>query len=118
MQLYYMKTADKEPEKEIDFNLDQELARDAIEIWGKDTQLFIVAEELAELIQAISKWKRYKTDEVRQWVTEELADVYIMTMQLLWMLNIEDESIINAIHEKQDIIRERLENVEKDLEEN
>lgn len=104
-------------EKEIDFMIDQNLAQRAIDIWGVEAQLFIAAEELAELIQVISKYNRYG-DEVKDWVIEETADVLLMIMQLLHIIDVNPDIIRDVIHNKQDIIREKIENVEKNTEEN
>ncbi len=51
--------------------------------YGLDSQLSMMQEECAELIQAISKYRR--TGDV-QGVYEELADVHIMFDQLIYLL--------------------------------
>ena len=91
-----------------DFMTDKDLLKKAVKIWGEDAQLFIAAEELAELIQAISKWKRYHGEEQKQWVIEEMADVLLMIMQLIYIVDIDFTKVREHIHKKQDIIRERL----------
>lgn len=50
----------------------------AIKIFGEDMQKIVAMEELAELQQALSKDLRGKDNNVE----EEIADVYIMLMQL------------------------------------
>ncbi len=50
----------------------------AIKIFGEDMQKIVAMEELAELQQALSKDLRGKDHNVE----EEIADVYIMLMQL------------------------------------
>ncbi len=50
----------------------------AIKIFGEDMQKIVAMEELAELQQALSKDLRGKDRNVE----EEIADVYIMLMQL------------------------------------
>ena len=67
-----------------------ERARLILDVYGADAQMGIAQEECAELIQAISKYKRaynYANDpikirEVTQNLLEEIADVIVMTMQL------------------------------------
>lgn len=58
-----------------------------------DQQFGIVTEELAELIQAISKYQRKPGEESKTNVTEEMADVYIMLEQLKHLLGISDANI-------------------------
>ena len=57
-----------------------------INIYPKDNQLHIAQEELAELIQAISKYIRYGDMEP---LLEEYADVAIMMEQLRQMFHID-----------------------------
>lgn len=52
----------------------------AIEKWGINAQLWMVVEECAELINAISKYKRGREDKLS--IIEELADVSIMVKQM------------------------------------
>jgi len=70
----------------------------AIEKWGNPSQLLMVMEELAELIQAISHLLRNKY-KAKSKVIEELADVEIMCEQLRIMIN-EDEKIDKVKEEK------------------
>lgn len=62
----------------------------AIEKWGEPSQLLMVMEELAELIQAISHLLRNKY-KAESKVIEELADVEIMCEQLRIMINEDDK---------------------------
>ena len=56
--------------------------------YGLESQLSIAQEELAELIQALSKLRRWGFDnaEARRMVAEEMADVYNLLCQLLYLL--------------------------------
>ena len=54
----------------------------AIAHYGKEKQLFQTAEELAELMQAISKAYRYEGKSYVDGVAEEIADVEIMIEQV------------------------------------
>lgn len=53
------------------------------EHYGLDAQLGILQEELAELIQAVSKFKRGDP----KGLPEEIADVYIMLSQVVYLIN-------------------------------
>ncbi|HUU87391.1 MAG TPA: hypothetical protein VMX17_06525 [Candidatus Glassbacteria bacterium] len=62
-----------------------------VEAWGEDSQLDMMTEEMAELIQAISKFRRAKTQEKKAkayiHLCEEVADVENMINQLRYMLD-------------------------------
>lgn len=51
--------------------------------YGLDSQLNILQEELAELIQAVSKYRRNGSSDI----IEEIADVFIMIDQVIYLLN-------------------------------
>lgn len=57
-----------------------------IQHYGKELQIEVAQEELAELIQAISKYKRVKSHKNYDNIIEEVADVFIMINQLVTML--------------------------------
>lgn len=73
-----------------------------------DKQCMIAVEEMAELMQALSKYLRIKyncDDEARlrepiNNITEEMADVYIMLEQLQYMFGISNENIQAGIDTK------------------
>jgi len=58
----------------------------AIDIYGLDAQLDILQEECAELIVAVSKYRR-NGSEAEANLFEELADVVIMVEQITLALN-------------------------------
>jgi hypothetical protein len=61
----------------------------AIKHYGAENQIMQSVEEMAELIQAISKCIRYKDDvEARQHIAEEIADTLIMISQLIIIFDI------------------------------
>lgn len=81
------------------------------EHYGLDNQLLQAMEECGELIQAISKYKRYK-DKLR--LIEEIADVQIMINQLVYLLGCEDrvnEMMIIKLKRQTERIKEELSNV-------
>ena len=56
----------------------RELYKRTIKTYGADSQMFMAVEEMAELTQAISKFKRGRESNME----EEIADVHIMMGQL------------------------------------
>lgn len=78
----------------------------AIEHYGKDVQSTVCMEECAELIQAISKEKRGKSD--KSHLAEEMADVYICLEMLMELYNISSKEIESMIERKQQREIERI----------
>lgn len=73
----------------------EELYEKALSKYG-DLQLSVAMEECSELIKAISKYIRSKDDFTKEInaicdIAEEIADVEIMTEQLIQMLQIDDK---------------------------
>lgn len=56
--------------------------------YGTESQLSILQEECAELIQAVSKYRRGIST---AGIIEEIADVQIMCEQIIYLLKIQDE---------------------------
>ena len=56
--------------------------------YGLESQLDMLQEECAELIQAVSKYRRAKYT-YDDHLAEEIADVHIMTCQIIYLLDIE-----------------------------
>lgn len=82
----------------------------SIEHYGKDVQSTVCMEECAELIQAISKEKRGKSD--KDHLAEEIADVIICIEMLKQIYNITEDSIYSWIINKQE---RTIERIKKDL---
>ena len=59
----------------------EELYKIAIETYGDEAQINQGIEEMAELIQAINKFRRNPCDETLKGIEEEIADVEIMLEQ-------------------------------------
>lgn len=76
--------------------------------YGKQAQLDVAVEEMAELTKEIIKSKRGASN-YRQ-IVEELADVYIMLTQIRLIYGIYDEELINAMHLKIARLEKRLQN--------
>ena len=64
---------------------------DAVNKWGRDSQLSQCAEECAELIVAISHYRRRRKGSLEN-LHEEVADVYIMVKQMMHMLGMSETS--------------------------
>lgn len=92
--------------REYTDNERKEVLNKAIAKYGEN-QLNIAQEELSELIQAISKIKRYPNSKDAQLnLIEEIADVSIMIEQLQMYFGITDE----VVQDEVDIKLDRLEN--------
>lgn len=86
--------------------IDNEIIKDSIVYYGKDAQSTVCMEECAELIQAISKEKRGKSD--KKHLVEEMADVLISIELLKEIYEVSNEQINNWIDEKQKRIRSKM----------
>ena len=82
------------------------VVKKSIENYGKDVQSTVCMEECAELIQAISKEKRGKSD--KDHLAEEMADVIICIKMLKQIYNITEDEIYSWVINKQERIIERI----------
>ena len=78
----------------------------SIEHYGKDVQSTVCMEECAELIQAISKEKRGKSD--KDHLAEEIADVIICIEMLKQIYNITEDEIYSWVIIKQERTIKRI----------
>lgn len=83
--------------------IDNEIIKDSIVYYGKDVQSTVCMEECAELIQAISKEKRGKSDKNN--LAEEMADVLISIELLKEIYDVSNEQINEWVDKKQKRIR-------------
>lgn len=82
---------------------------------GADFEAGIAMEECAELIQAISKVRRYGLiSEYKANLIEEIADVSIVTHELALMYGLSDKDIAKEIDRKIKRIKRRLADKEKE----
>lgn len=82
---------------------------EAIEVYGESKQIVKAIEEMAELTHALC---RYLTDDLQNHedeVTEELADVIVMVMQLLIIFD--GETVKAMIEQKVERLRARLDGI-------
>ena len=77
---------------------------------GVILETVVAMEECAELIQAISKVKRYGfVGEYRDNLIEEIADVDIVITELLMAFNVTEDEFFNVLDRKIQRIKSRLE---------
>ena len=88
-------------------SIDSYVVKRSIEHYGKDVQSTVCMEECAELIQAISKEKRGKSD--KDHLAEEMADVIICIEMLKQIYNITEDEIYSWVITKQERIIRRIE---------
>ena len=86
--------------------IDKEIIVDSIKHYGEEAQSIVCMEECAELIQAISKELRGKSD--RMHLAEEIADVLICIEILKQIYGITDGLILDWIKSKQNRIVARM----------
>lgn len=81
-----------------------------IKAHGKELETTVAMEELAELIQAVSKVKRYGfRDEYKDNLIEELADVDIVIAELMMLFDVSTEEFYGVMDRKVQRIKKRLE---------
>lgn len=89
--------------------VNRDICHDAITKLGRGYMLTVATEECGELIQAISKARRYGSDLKHTTnVAEEIADVMICCTELQEMYDIPDKEISDWISYKQDRTKKRL----------
>jgi hypothetical protein len=79
------------------------ICQSALDLWGKNTQLDMVIEEMAELTKAILKYKRCSEEEKDAAIcaiAEEHADVNIMLDQLYFIMSHEENGKFNENYHK------------------
>ena len=86
--------------------IDSYVVKRSIEHYGKELQSTVCMEECAELIQAISKEKRGKSD--KEHLAEEMADVILCIEMLKEIYSISDDMISEWIQIKEARIIERI----------
>lgn len=101
----------------IEENRFQSSVRLLAEHYGMLSQLDQTVEECAELIQAINKLKRAvksnnnldAIQRAEENIAEEICDVFLTTMQIQYLLNIESKEIENIVEKK---IKRQLKRIE------
>lgn len=88
--------------------INHETIKKSIRHYGKELISTIAMEECAELIQAISKYKRGKPDKDN--MAEEIADVLISIENMKYIAGISDKKIQKWVDYKQNRSLKRVEN--------
>lgn len=95
--------------------MDKEIIEKALIHFGERHQIDKVIEESAELIQAISKMREYQeiscgdyTDELRNNIITELADVYVTLEYVKSTYQINEEELNKEIEFKLNRLQERM----------
>ncbi len=78
--------------REVETTIEKELLKEALNRWGDDFQIMMLFEEMGELMQAISKFKRGRL--VADRIAEEIADVEILLNQMKLLYGIERDASI------------------------
>lgn len=85
----------------------------ALKTWGEREQSAVAMEECGELIRAINKMHRDPSEENRKELISELADVRIMTNQIVFIYGLDVEEINREIDRKMLRLEERLEVIDE-----
>lgn len=88
----------------------KEIYKRAIETYGKDAQLKMAIEEMAELTQAICK--SFRCNDNIENIIEEIADVEIMLTQLKLIYKLNKNEVLVKKVEKLRRLEERLNDVD------
>ena len=78
------------------------------EHYGYDAQREVLYEEMAELTQALSKYKRKNTNKNFDNIIEEIADVEVMLHQIKHLLGINPKYVEQIKIEKVNRTKERI----------
>lgn len=78
---------------------------EAVETYGKEAQLWMIVEEMSELLKEICKSKRGKNN--RREIVEEIADVQIMLYQAAIIFDVA-EDVAEALEEKTERLQRRM----------
>lgn len=84
----------------------KKIYHDAIVAWGERFQFDMWHEEVGELMQAISKFRRKQTEKQYRHVCEEIADVMLMTEQLAHCVDI--DLVMEYKQQKIDRLKQRI----------
>lgn len=86
--------------------INKEIIEESIYVYGKELQSIVCMEELSELIQAISKEMRGRTN--KNHLAEEMADVLICIEMAAQIYGIDADVLALWIEKKQQRIKERM----------
>lgn len=87
-----------------------DISKRAIEKYGETVQTFVAIEEMSELTKELTKHMRGESN--KEAMTEEIADVYIMVEQIMYMNDINLNDVVEKMHDKLNRLKERMEKEE------
>lgn len=82
------------------------ISEKAIKKYGETHQTFVAIEEMAELTKELTKHMRGEDNKPA--LIEEIADVYIMIEQVMFMNHIDLNDVVEKMHEKLNRLKERM----------
>jgi NTP pyrophosphatase (non-canonical NTP hydrolase) len=89
---------------------------DIADTLGYEEQSMQLIEEMAELTQAINKYRRYGTYETKCNMIEEIADVCIMLAQIEYLVQVDDLVLDCYVDDKIQRTKQRLLKYGKNIE--
>lgn len=93
--------------------MSEELYKKAIDKWGKETQIIVMIEEMAELTQHLCKTNRKTNSRSWQDTVKEMVDVEIMLEQMKIVFCVNDDFFEIEKQRKLKRLKELIENVIK-----
>lgn len=92
-------------------DIDPDILKRCIDMWGEESQIHMTIEEASELIQVLSRIRfRPKRAPVEE-IVSEIADVLLMCHQLAYIYG--EELVQDKIYEKQQRVAKKLEHYER-----
>ena len=79
----------------------EQIYEKTLEKWGREAQFDQAVEECAELIAVLKHWRRGKVNEEQ--VVNELADVWLMVGQLVYMFG--EQRVSRSVEQKIDKLK-------------
>lgn len=84
--------------------LDRDIYKETIDKWGEESQFWMAAEEMGELLQKLSHFQRGRCSEID--VAEEIADCFLMLEEMAYIFG--REHVIKWIGIKKKVVTQRL----------
>lgn len=89
----------------------RKVLKKAISFFGEEMQIFVAVEEMGELLQALSKFKRHEGDVNN--IIEEIADVEIMMQQLCLIFDCSND-VATMKSQKIERLKEKIKRLENE----
>ena len=93
-----------------------DLYRQAVELWGQNSQLYMLAEEASEMSAAVHHFVRRTNTTSYECLVGEIADVEIMIEQVKYMLRVAElgRRVAESKQHKLDRLEERIRKAQED----